>query len=139
MLTKLFKGFFDSEKIGGLLLLFCTAFSLVLANSCWGEAYVHFWHSKLDLSFAGLRLNYSIEQWINDGLMTVFFLLVGLEIERELYAGELSSFSAAVLPLVAAVGGMSCMRPAAPFGETTFGCQADSTSMMACTNSNGTP
>lgn len=106
MWTKLFKGFFDSEKIGGLLLLVCTAASLLLANSGWGEAYTHFWHTKLDLSFGGLRLNYPVEQWINDGLMTVFFLLVGLEIERELYAGELSSFSNAVLPLVAAVGGM---------------------------------
>jgi len=104
--TKLFKGFFDSEKIGGLLLLLCTTVSLVLANSGWGETYVHFWHTRVDLSFAGLDLNYSIEQWINDGLMTVFFLLVGLEIERELYAGELSSFSNAILPVVAAIGGM---------------------------------
>lgn len=104
--TALFKGFFDSEKIGGLLLLLCTALSLALANSAWGETYTHFWHTKVDLSFASLRLNHSVEQWINDGLMTVFFLLVGLEIERELYAGELSSFSNAVLPVVAAVGGM---------------------------------
>lgn len=104
--TKLFKGFFDSEKIGGVLLLFCTVISLVIANSAWGEAYIHFWHSKLDLSFSGLQLNYSIEQWINDGLMTIFFLLVGLEIERELYSGELSTVSNALLPVVAAVGGM---------------------------------
>ncbi|MDB5208303.1 MAG: nhaA [Flavisolibacter sp.] len=104
--SKLFKGFFDSEKIGGLLLLCCTIISLIIANSGWGEGYMHFWHKPLDLSFAGLQLNYTIEQWINDGLMTVFFLLVGLEIERELYAGELSSFSNAVLPVVAAIGGM---------------------------------
>lgn len=104
--SKLFKGFFDSEKIGGLLLLACTAVSLIVANSDWGEAYTHFWHRQVDLSFAGLHLNYSIAHWINDGLMTVFFVLVGLEIERELYAGELSSFSNALLPLVAAVGGM---------------------------------
>lgn len=104
--TKLFRGFFDSERIGGLLLLFCTILSLVLANSAFGETYTHFWHRKLDLSFAGLHLNFSIEHWINDGLMTLFFLLVGLEIERELYAGELSSFSNAILPIAAAVGGM---------------------------------
>ncbi|HEU4902116.1 MAG TPA: Na+/H+ antiporter NhaA, partial [Flavisolibacter sp.] len=104
--TKLFRGFFDSERIGGLLLLFCTILSLVLANSAFGDTYTHFWHRKLDLSFAGLHLNFSVEHWINDGLMTIFFLLVGLEIERELYAGELSSFSNAILPIAAAVGGM---------------------------------
>jgi NhaA family Na+:H+ antiporter len=104
--TKLFKDFFESEKTGGLLLLFCTVLSLLFANSGWGDRYVQFWHARLDLSFAGLSLNYSVEQWINDGLMTVFFLLVGLEIERELYAGELSSFRNAILPVVAAIGGM---------------------------------
>jgi NhaA family Na+:H+ antiporter len=105
-LTKLFKAFYNSEKAGGMLLLLCTIISLAIANSSWGEGYLHFWHTKFDLSFADLRLNYSIEQWINDGLMTIFFLLVGLEIERELYAGELSSFSNAILPVVAAIGGM---------------------------------
>jgi NhaA family Na+:H+ antiporter len=105
-LTKLFKGFFDSEKIGGVLLLLCTIVSLVIANTAFGEDYTHFWHSKVDLSFAGLNLNYSVEHWINDGLMTVFFLLVGLEIERELYAGELSTLSNSVLPIAAAIGGM---------------------------------
>lgn len=104
--TKLFRGFFDSERIGGLLLLFCTVVSLAIANSSWGEAYTHFWHQKADLSFAGLNLNFSVGHWINDGLMSIFFLLVGLEIERELYAGELSSFSNAILPLAAALGGM---------------------------------
>jgi NhaA family Na+:H+ antiporter len=104
--TKLFKGFFDSERIGGLLLLFCTILSLAIANSDWGDVYSHFWHQKADLSFAGLKLNFSVEHWINDGLMTIFFLLVGLEIERELYAGELSTFSNAILPLAAALGGM---------------------------------
>jgi len=105
-LTRLFKGFFESEKTGGILLLLCTIVSLVIANSAWGEGYLHFWHSRVDLSFSSIHLNYSVEQWINDGLMTIFFLLVGLEIERELYAGELSSFSNAILPVVAAIGGM---------------------------------
>lgn len=104
--TTLFKGFFESEKTGGILLLLCTVISLVIANSAWGENYLYFWHSHADLSFGGINLDYSVEQWINDGLMTIFFLLVGLEIERELYAGELSSFSNAILPVVAAVGGM---------------------------------
>lgn len=104
--TKLFTRFFDSEKVGGLLLLFCTLVSLIIANSGWGERYVHFWHQPLDASVTGLRLNLTVEQWINDGLMTVFFLLVGLEIEREFYAGELSSWFNALLPVGAAVGGM---------------------------------
>ena len=104
--TKRFKGFFNSEKNGGLLLLFCTAISLFIANSQWGEGYIHFWHSGLELSFASLNLNFSVEQWINDGLMSVFFLLVGLEVRHEFHAGELSSFKAAMLPAVAAVGGM---------------------------------
>ena len=104
--TKLFRGFFDSEKVGGLLLLFCTIVSLLVANSGWGEAYTSFWHQPLNLSFGYLHLNYTIEQWINDGLMTIFFLLVGLEIERELYCGELAVFSNAILPIGAALGGM---------------------------------
>ena len=98
VITRLFLDFFKSEKFSGFLLIGCTAVSLLLANSSWGEAYAHFWHHP----FAGL----TVELWINDGLMAVFFLLVGLEIEREIYIGELSTFRHAVLPIVAAVGGM---------------------------------
>lgn len=98
-LTLLFKDFFESEKAGGLILLICTAASLALANSVWGPAYQHFWH--LDV------LGRPVEFWINDGLMTVFFLLIGLEIEREMYAGELSDLRNALLPVVAATGGMA--------------------------------
>ena len=104
--SKLFKDFFDSEKIGGLILLGCTIISLFIANSSFGETYNQFWHSYADLSFSSLNLKYSIEHWINDGLMTIFFLLVGLEIERELYKGELTSLKNALLPIGAAVGGM---------------------------------
>jgi Na+:H+ antiporter, NhaA family len=103
----LFRHFFKSEKAGGFILVACTIFSIILANSSLGENYIAFWHSKLDLSFSGVYLNYSIEHWINDGLMAIFFLLVGLEIERELFIGELSSFKNAMLPVVAAVGGMA--------------------------------
>lgn len=103
----LFRDFFHSEKSGGFILITCTVVSLIIANSAWGSAYDHFWHSKLDLSFGGVQLNYSIEHWVNDGLMAVFFLLVGLEIERELYVGELSSVKNAMLPILAAVGGMA--------------------------------
>ncbi|MBD0297171.1 MAG: Na+/H+ antiporter NhaA [Flavisolibacter sp.] len=106
LLTRLFREFFDSEKTGGIILLFCTAVSLVLANTAFSESYSGFWHSYADLSFAGLNLKYSVEHWINDGLMAVFFLLVGLEIERELYVGELSELSNAIMPIAAAAGGM---------------------------------
>jgi len=102
----LFKDFSESEKSGGFVLTGCTIVSLIIANSPVGGSYVHFFHGTLNLSFFNLDLNYSIEHWINDGLMAVFFLLVGLEIERELYTGELSSFKNALLPVLAAAGGM---------------------------------
>lgn len=102
----LFKDFFDSEKVAGLLLVICTLISLLIANSAVGSGYVHFMHSKIDLSFSAINLNYSLEHWVNDGLMAIFFLMVGLEVERELYIGELASFKKALLPIAAAVGGM---------------------------------
>lgn len=102
----LFKGFFDSEKVAGLLLLFCTIISLVIANSTIGDNYMHFIHQKLDVSFAGISLNYSLEHWVNDALMAIFFLMVGLEVEREIYVGELADFKKAILPLAGAVGGI---------------------------------
>ena len=102
----LFKGFFDSEKVAGLILVSCTIISLLIANSSFGDNYVHAIHQKIDFSFANVNLNYSVEHWINDGLMAIFFLLVGLEVERELYIGELSSVKKALLPIVAALGGM---------------------------------
>jgi len=104
--TKIFKHFFRSELAGGLILMICTAVSLFLANSNSGNAYIHFWQSNLDLSFSYLNLSYSIEEWIDQGLMTIFFLMVGLELERELYVGELSGMKNASLPIAAAIGGM---------------------------------
>lgn len=104
--TSLFKGFFDSEKVAGLLLVICTVISLLIANSFYGEGYIHFLHQSIDLSFANLSLNYAVEHWVNDGLMAIFFLMVGLEVERELYTGELADFKKAVLPLAAAIGGI---------------------------------
>lgn len=97
-LTKLFHSFFESEKSGGLLLVFMTVISLVLANLPIGEGYMHFWYTE----FAGQ----SLVHWINDGLMTIFFLLIGLELEREIYIGELSNMRQASLPIVGALGGM---------------------------------
>ena len=97
-ITETFRQFVDSEKSSALLLLGCTVFSLIVANSAMGSAYANFWQ----LPIAGMGL----QHWINDGLMAVFFLLIGLELEREIYSGELSSLRNALLPIFAALGGM---------------------------------
>lgn len=106
-ISKIFRDFAESEKSAGFILIGCTVVSLIVANTAIGPGYAHLLHSKIDLSFLNIDLNYTTEHWINDGLMAIFFLLVGLEIERELYVGELSSFQNAVLPVLAAVGGMA--------------------------------
>lgn len=98
-LSNTFQHFFASEKAGGIVLIACTIVSLGLANSAMGGAYLDFWHIKL--------LGLSLEHWVNDGLMAIFFLMVGLELERELYNGELSEFKNAVLPIAAALGGIA--------------------------------
>ena len=97
-ITQLFRDFSDSEKSGGITLIACTIISMMLANTAFGENYTHFWHS----TFGGQ----SVEYWINDGLMTIFFLLIGLELEREIYIGELSNIKDALLPIFGALGGM---------------------------------
>lgn len=96
--SQLFLDFFKSGKSSGFILIGCTVASMVVANSAWGTGYLDFWHQYLG--------PLSVGHWINDGLMAVFFLLVGLEIERELYIGELSKFRNAILPIAAAAGGM---------------------------------
>jgi len=98
VLTTLLKRFLHSESKAGVILILCTLFSLIVANSAWSESYTHFWHIKI----AGM----SLEHFINDALMAIFFLLVGLEIERQIYIGELRHIRAALLPLFAAIGGM---------------------------------
>lgn len=105
ILTKLFNDFFESEKTSGIILMFCTISSIAIANSHFGSVYLDFWHTKISIG-AGNAFSYSLEHWINDGLMAVFFLLIGLEIERELYSGELSNPRNASLPIIAAIGGM---------------------------------
>ena len=97
-ITQLFTSFFESKKAGGLVLIICTAISLFLANSTWSASYTHLWHIPIG--------NHPVEFWINDGLMAVFFLLIGLELEREVYIGELSKIKDALLPLAGALGGM---------------------------------
>lgn len=97
-LTRLFNDFFSSEKAGGLVLISCTFLSLILTNSGFQSIYISLWNYE----FSG----HTITHWINDGLMAIFFLLIGLELEREIYIGELSTFKNSLLPIVAAVGGM---------------------------------
>ncbi len=104
--TSVFKDFTNSEKNAGLILVFCTVVSIFISNSHIGEPYTHFWHTKIGFDFLGFDMHYSIEHWINDGIMTIFFLMVGLEIERELYDGELNPIKNAILPITAAIGGM---------------------------------
>ena len=115
-ITQIFKDFSDSEKFGGFVLLFCTMVSLLLANSNFGESYHHFWTTQF--------LGRSFEFWVNDGLMTIFFLLIGLELEREIYQGELSNLKEALLPIIAAFGGM--IVPAGIFLIFNFGTETQS-------------
>lgn len=106
-LTKLFVEFFESEQASGIVLMVCTIVSIVVANSLLGEGYLDLWHTKVGFEAGGVALKHSLEHWVNDGLMAIFFLLIGLEIERELYIGELSDLKNATLPFFAAVGGMA--------------------------------
>jgi Na+:H+ antiporter, NhaA family len=107
-LTKLFIEFFESERASGVILILCTITSIAIANSYFGKGYSDFWHTKVGIEIGDtISLRYSLEHWLNDGLMAMFFLLIGLEIERELYIGELSSLKNASLPIVAAIGGMA--------------------------------
>ncbi len=99
-LSKSFKAFFDSEKSSGVLLIICTVVSLSLANSILGANYLSIWQMYV----GGL----SIEHWVNDALMAIFFLLIRLELKREIYNGELSDFKNALLPIFAALGGIVC-------------------------------
>ncbi|MGI8843817.1 MAG: Na+/H+ antiporter NhaA [Gemmatimonadaceae bacterium] len=98
-LSNTFQRFFDSQKSSGILLIACTVISLLITNSSSGADYLSWWQTRA----GGL----SLEHWINDALMAIFFLLIGLELERELYSGELANFRNALLPMFAAVGGLA--------------------------------
>ena len=97
-LGKLYTNFIESEKAGGLLLVFATIISLFFANSKWQTDYIGIWHQQLG--------SHTLVDWINDGLMAIFFLLIGLELVREIKSGELSNIKNAALPIFAAFGGM---------------------------------
>jgi len=101
-----FEWFVHSEVMGSILLLACTIVALVWANSPWAGTYFDLLHTDIGVSWGGTTFSLSLHHWINDGLMVVFFFVVGLEIKRELVVGELSSFAKAALPVTAAIGGM---------------------------------
>ena len=108
--TNVFEEFYENAK-GGILLIICTIVSLIIAQSSLSPGYIRFW----EFEFGGL----SLTQWVNDALMAVFFLMIGLELKREVFVGELSNINNATLPLFAAVGGM--ILPAAIFMLLNYG------------------
>ena len=111
MVSKIFQRFFQSQTSGGITLIFCTIFSLVVANSVFVDAYQKIWDFQL--------FDHSFAHWINDGLMAIFFCMIGLELKREIFIGELSSVKKAILPVFAALGGM--LVPAAIFTAFNYG------------------
>lgn len=118
-LTALFLEFFESERASGIILLASAITAMLVANSPYGKEFLGFWHIEIGYDIGSIHLKHSILHWINDGLMAIFFLLIGLEIEREIYIGELSEWKNASLPLFAAVGGM--IVPALIFLSLNYG------------------
>ncbi len=118
-LTALFLEFFESGRASGIILLASAITAMLVANSPYGKEFLGFWHIEIGYDIGSIHLKHSILHWINDGLMAIFFLLIGLEIEREIYIGELSEWKNASLPLFAAVGGM--IVPALIFLSLNYG------------------
>jgi Na+:H+ antiporter, NhaA family len=115
----IFQRFFRTETLGGVVLLAFGLGALIIANSPLAEAYNYLWEIPLMVKISDHQLSLTLHGWINDGLMAMFFLLVGLEIKRELLAGELSSVRQAALPIACAIGGM--VVPAAIYLMFNFG------------------
>ena len=101
-----FNEFAHRQSSGGILLLICAVVALVWSNSRWGDSYAHLWHLPLNIGVGDRALSQPLHFWINDGLMVVFFFVIGLEIKREFLVGELRSLKQAMLPIAAALGGM---------------------------------
>ncbi len=106
-ITDVFREFFQSQQASGIILVAVTAASLLISNSIGGNEYRSFWNIHFGTEVYGLHLNHSITDWINDALMAIFFLVVGIEIKREIIDGELSDRKRAMLPLFGALGGMA--------------------------------
>ncbi len=98
--------FIHRQTTSGILLMLCAVIALFIANGPWAEAYHHILETPFTIGGGKLMLSMSLHHWINDGLMALFFFVVGLELKRELLVGELSNLKAALLPIIAAIGGM---------------------------------
>jgi NhaA family Na+:H+ antiporter len=107
------------QASSGIVLLLATTTALVLANSPWSSAFLHFWDTELGFVFGGHEVSHSLKHWINDGLMGIFFFVIGLEVKRELVIGELKDLRSATLPIFAALGGM--LVPALIYISLQFG------------------
>lgn len=105
-IIKPFKEFTETEQLGGITLIFCALAALISTNFILFENYNAFWNTKMTVKVADIGLEKSISLWINDGLMAIFFFVIGLEIKREILTGELNSLRKASLPIIAALGGM---------------------------------
>ena len=101
-----FENFIHAQTTTGIILMTMTVLALILANSPLSEMYAHVFHVKIDLDVGSWKLSHSLHHWINDGFMAIFFFIIGLEIKREILAGELANIKVAILPILAAIGGM---------------------------------
>lgn len=101
-----FEHFLHAQTTTGLVLMLMTVLALLLANSPLADSYAHFFHMYIEFNVGSWELKHSLHHWINDGLMAIFFFMIGLEIKREVTAGELADMKAAILPILAAIGGM---------------------------------
>ena len=115
--------FLNNEASGGVVLLIATLVALIWANSPLAESYESLWHTKIEISVGTFTLDEDLQHWVNDGLMAIFFFVVGLEIKRELVVGELNSLRRAILPAVAALGGM--LVPALIYVALNWGGQTE--------------
>lgn len=98
--------FISNSKLSGIILFVSATLALIIANSPWSEAYHHLWELELSVGFAGNYITKSLHHWINDGLMAIFFFVVGLELKREILVGELQTPKNAIIPILAAIAGM---------------------------------
>lgn len=118
-LSTTFLSFLRSEASGGVILLICAILAVLIANSPWGESYEHALHTPIAIGLGAFSLEMGLLHWVNDGLMAIFFFLVGLEIKREFLYGELKTKSAMILPVCGALGGM--LVPALFYSLLNFG------------------
>ncbi len=114
-----FEHFLHSQTTTGLVLMGMTIIALLLANSPLAEFYAHIFHTNIDFTVGSWKLSHSLHHWINDGLMAIFFFMIGLEIKREILVGELSNIKVAILPILSAIGGM--LVPALIYMSMNYG------------------